>query len=314
MTATVRIKKLKKGEIIPLNFDYVFTRIFNNKKNIEIVESLVACFIRIPLKEVHGNLEIKSRVLPIDNKHEQDSRIDLLLNYKGQVINIELNNELLSSGVVDRNVCYICKMHGNQLKYGVSDYRKINSTIQICLNTKIKNESEIVEEYYFANKKGKILTKKVKILNVDVEKGSKECYNKSDINPIALWCEIITTNNEQEQKKKLEMLGEEIMTKKAKEKLVNEVNKYSTDDEVVGIYTKLSHQEIIKNGLISSAKEEGYILGEQKGYLLGEKQAKLKDARNFLALGVDIETVRKATDLPIEEILSLEEESVKKVA
>lgn len=30
---------LKPGEIIPINFDFVFTEIFNNPKNIDIIEN-----------------------------------------------------------------------------------------------------------------------------------------------------------------------------------------------------------------------------------------------------------------------------------
>lgn len=38
-----RFEKLKEGEIIPLIFDYVFTAIFNNKENINILENFLAC-------------------------------------------------------------------------------------------------------------------------------------------------------------------------------------------------------------------------------------------------------------------------------
>lgn len=34
-----RTIKLYKNELIPLNFDYMFTEIFNNKDNMELIES-----------------------------------------------------------------------------------------------------------------------------------------------------------------------------------------------------------------------------------------------------------------------------------
>lgn len=38
MVIEVRKQKLKKGEIILLAFDYVFTAIFNNENNISIIK------------------------------------------------------------------------------------------------------------------------------------------------------------------------------------------------------------------------------------------------------------------------------------
>ena len=41
----IRETFLKKGEIIPLNTDFVFTSIFNNQENIEILEAFLSIYL-----------------------------------------------------------------------------------------------------------------------------------------------------------------------------------------------------------------------------------------------------------------------------
>ncbi len=100
-----RTKILKKGEIIPMTFDYVFTGIFNNENNIDIVENFLSVYFDKPLKEIKGHVKIKSRYLGIDNKREKNKQVDLILEINGNKINIELNNNS-SEGLKNRNVVY----------------------------------------------------------------------------------------------------------------------------------------------------------------------------------------------------------------
>ena len=84
--------KLKKGQIIPLTFDYMFTEIFNDEDNICILEEFISFYLDIPLNEVRGNLKLLSRKLKMESKIESKKEVDLLLNLNGEKINIELNN------------------------------------------------------------------------------------------------------------------------------------------------------------------------------------------------------------------------------
>jgi hypothetical protein len=53
------------------------------------------------------------------------------------------------------------------------------------------------------------------------------------------------------------------------------------------------------------AREDGRKEGRKEGRKLGEKSQRLKDARNFLQLGVDIDIISKATELSLKEIKNL---------
>lgn len=63
-----KVKKLKEDEIIPLTFDYVFTAIFNNKDNINILENFLSCYFDIPIDIIKGNVILLPRELELESK------------------------------------------------------------------------------------------------------------------------------------------------------------------------------------------------------------------------------------------------------
>ena len=54
-----RVAALKPEEIIPLNFDFVFTEIFNNPKNIDIIENFLSIYLEVPLIEIKNHVKIQ---------------------------------------------------------------------------------------------------------------------------------------------------------------------------------------------------------------------------------------------------------------
>ena len=66
-----RKQMLKPGEIIPIIYDYVFTSIFNNPKNIDILEVFIADILNIPLEKIKGKVELQPRELEIQNKNNK---------------------------------------------------------------------------------------------------------------------------------------------------------------------------------------------------------------------------------------------------
>ena len=128
----IRIEKLEEGMIIPISFDYHFVRIFGQKDNMDILEYFISDFYDIPIKDVTGNIELLSRDLKQDSKIEKSKQVDLLLSLKDKKINIEISNTS-SIGRKERDLVFLSKVHGGQLKYR-DDYSNIGSSWQIRLN------------------------------------------------------------------------------------------------------------------------------------------------------------------------------------
>ena len=306
--SNIRTIKLKEGHIIPLKFDFEFSGIFNNTDNIIIVENFVALYLNEPISKIRGNVTIKSRYLPINNKANKDKQIDLLVDLDGEKINIELNNRQ-SLGIIDRNVVYACEVHGKQLKYKDNDYSGISRTIQINLNNfKCNKNGKLVDTYYLRNEDGKILTEKFRIDYVDLVNAKENRYNEHE-EKLARFCRAINAETMADFKK--EIGG--IMEKEAEDKLTEEVEKYSRDDEVIALYSAYSREELERNTLLKEGKEEarkeglaeGRAEGRKEGRKEGKKEANLEIAKNLLDINMSIDNISKVTGLSKEEILAL---------
>lgn len=293
-----RKQMLAPGEIIPLNFDFLFTSIFNNPDNMVIIENFLAIYFDLPVSTIRGKVIIKSRDLLPDAKIDADKQVDLLLDYEGEKINIELSN-YNSPGLIDRNIVYLASVHSHQMEYGVNNYAKIGKSLQIIFNNFACNHGELKRTYYLKNEDGEILSEKLQVDIIDIVAGVKMWYTNCE-NKLASLCKMLVVKTEKELD---EVLGE-IMEMNAKEKLVKEVKKFSDDDANIGLYTKLSHQEILKNTLVYEAEERGRIEGEKKGITEGEKRGIVLTAKKMLENGIDIEIIKKITGLSAEDIIN----------
>ena len=289
-------KTLGKGEIIPLTFDPIFTNIFNNEENICILEDFISIYFDIPINEVIGNLKILSRKINKNNKLEASKEVDLLLSLNGIKINIELSNRCII-GVRERNLVYICGQHSKQLKVGDKNYQNIKDSIQICINNFNCNEQDAIESYYLMNKRGKIYSKKLRIDLINLEKIKNICYPISN-KRFSLF-KIFTTNKKLELVKYLEG---GIMRDESKEKLIENVERYSSDEDEFTLYTELSKSELEKNTMIAEANDEGFknglVVGEKRG--ISERNTQI--AKSMYHENIDLGTISRVTNLGITEL------------
>lgn len=81
----------------------------------------------------------------------------------------------------------------------------------------------------------------------------------------------------------------------------NQLVKMSNDKTQRGLYEMREKRIKDEISALSKAKEEGI----KEGIKEGEKEGIIKTAKNLLAMGLDLETISKATGLSIDEIKSL---------
>lgn len=289
---------LKEGEIIPISFDYVFTNIFNNQYNINILESFIACYLDIPVEEIKGNIELLNRNLVLEEKITANKQVDLIVNLKGEKINIELSNRV-DQGIIDRNIVYACNIHSRQLLHGTRNYNEIKKTIQINLNN--KTGDDLKKTYYLKSEKDEVLTKKFQIDVINMVKGRELCYTK-DETKLARWCSVILAKTKEEFER---ALGDDLMEKEVKGKLETEVNKYSEDNETIALYTELSRTELEQNTFIDTARKEGIEQGLEQGKEIGINQRNIEIAKNLLEQNIDINVIEEATGLSKEQLEEL---------
>ena len=303
---------LEKGTIIPLTFDIMFTEVFNNQNNICILEEFIANYLNIPLPLVEGNLKILSRRLFKENRYDSKKEVDLLLDLNGKKINIEMSNNN-SMGVIDRNVVYLCKVHGEQLKQSDYNYSHISETIQIMFNN-FNSQKELKTTWYLRDEQGNILTNKIRIDIINLVKGKDMCYTyKKDVDYLINWCKLLTES----KANNLLDISHKLMSSKSTNVLLKDINKLNGDDEMVRLYTKLSRREMEYNTFIEEAKEKGFNQGKQEGFESGKQEGLKKGleqgieqksneiAKNMLIEKIPLETISKITGLSIEKIQEL---------
>ena len=291
---------LKKGEIIPLTYDFVFNEIFANEKNINILENFISNILNLNIEEVRGSLHIKPRNLGLNNKSERNKQIDLLLEYHGDLINIELNNNS-GEGIKERNLVYACSIHASQLEYGDNSYKKINKTIQINLNTKPNSTGLLIDKYNLKNEYNKTYSDKLVIYMIDISLGVDMCYNGTS-DKLAKWCYVLTSQTEDELGK---YLGD-IMNEKEQNQLVDEMSKLSSNEKVIALYSAYSREELERNTLIIEAEEKGIEKGIEKGRQEGIEQGREEEKE---------EMIKKLYEkgLPIKEISEIVNKSEEEV-
>lgn len=236
-----RRKYIPEGELIPLNCDFMFCDVFNNPDNIIILENFLSLYLEIPLNKIKGHLKIKSRNLKLESKKAANKQVDLILDYDDNIINIEMNTTF-NSGIKDRNVVYICNIHGGQMEYGDNNYNNIHSTLQINFaNLKGNN---IIESYYLTDKNtGKILSEKLKIDVIYLQNDGKMCYSKRE-KELLKWCKLLNSDKSTKFDEVLEVLS---MENEAKELLKDEVERLSDNDERFVLYSKYTREELERN-------------------------------------------------------------------
>ena len=154
------------------------------------------------------------------------------------------------------------------------------------------------------NKRGKIYSKKLRIDLIDLEKIKNIYYPIS--NKRCNLFKIFTTNKKVELEKYLEG---GIMREESKEKLIKNVERYSSDEDVFTLYTELSKSELEKNTMIAEARDEGILVGKKLGEVqekkLGIASEKINIAKTMIQKKFNLDSISEITGLSIKELSKL---------
>ena len=323
------IEKLEQGKIIPIKYDRMFSEIFNNENNINILEEFIADYFNYNLEEVRGNVEIDSRTLKKREFDDNKREVDLLFKYKGELRNIEISTGW-DEGIINRNVIYLTDIHSSQV---YENYKDIKQTIQINLLAFTPSKlREIKTELYLCDPKtGYIVTSKLRMDIINMEKGKSMCYNgEEERDKLIRWCKIFTSENKEEFEKTVN----ETLTYNSRKRLLSEVIRLSGEKEMIEGYKEKTKQEMEHESIMQSLKEEKEKLDNEKEKLDDEKEKldnekeklvkekerlnqefnnfnnkikieKIEIAKNMINKNMDLDLISEITGLTIDEIKTL---------
>ena len=150
----------------------------------------------------------------------------------------------------------------------------------------------------------KIYSKKLRIDLIDLEKIKNICYPISN-KRFSLF-KIFTTNKKVELVKYLEG---STMRDESKEKLIQNVERYSSDEDVFTLYTELSKSELEKNTMIAEVNDEGFknslVVGEKRGEKRGIGEGIAKFAKTMIQKKFNLDSISEITGLSKKELSKL---------
>ena len=170
--------ELSEKFISPSN-DVLFKYIFSNPKRKHILLALINSILEPHFKIV--SLTILNPGIPPESQGDSTYVLDILcVTEEGDKIDIEMESGSYPSAV-DKDVCYLCRMHGEQDAYRKrkkkqNHYDTISYSISISIFSQYSlfENTDIVTRYVFSDPKTHhILTEKVQFFTLECQKLQK---------------------------------------------------------------------------------------------------------------------------------------------
>ena len=277
-------KEYTKGYKIPIISDTMFETMINNESRKKYAVLIIASVLKRDYYEIYDSIEYVKNKLDKQLDIEKGREVDFICKLKDEYIGIEMNNNY-SKEAYERNISYAMGIYKSKEIRG-SRY-SFNKVIQININNfTFENNNKEVEEYALRNEDGEYLTEKIKIINIYLPNIRKKYYNKEELNELD---KVMLVLNEEDNNNLSKLYkGERVM-----EDYVKDAKRASINDDIVGLYDKELHEELLRNTELYNAKQKGI------------RENKIETAKNMLKESISIDIISKVTGLTKEEIEKL---------
>ena len=293
----VKIKYKEKDFYLGIS-DAVFKEIFLKEKNEDLLEALLKTSLKmhfykmLPLniERLEGNVFVRRKSL------------DILLETDIGLVGIELNASM-HEYIRPRNFAFFGDMYSHYVEKG-EEYEEITQFIQLNLTSGIKGDPKEFRDYHMQDEEGIQFVSNAFIREINIDRLLEFWYDKNE-KKIKEYQYIIMLGLGPEEIERMYSITKDRLVKKYME----EVKRVNEDPRFREYMTKEEDQKKILKSLITEATEEGRAEGEKIGEAKGEQQKAIEIAKNMLEMGIEKETIVKATGLTEEEISKVKEES-----
>ena len=234
--------EIKEKKLVPISCDMVFKKMWGDPDNIDRLSALLSIILRIPYDKLKGNVEIIESEKRVTKQKEKINRCDVVAKVRirslGKV-NLEMNLGFDKTDL-ERNLGFISYLFSSYLRSG-EEYSNIEPIIQINFNDYDvdSNNEEIIDVYMVMNKNGKILTDKLQMYEINIEKcyqlwydGDIEKYNELDREIIKV-CALMNIKDGNLFEK---CLGEIDMEEKVKKDIEATERLLSAEETIISYY------------------------------------------------------------------------------
>jgi len=288
----------KEDKLLLIKNDQVFKDMFNENQ-MDTLEWIVMKILNAKYEDIHGKVIVKNKELTSTYQKERKKTVDLLVDYNGNDILIELNNNF--TGNYMRNLLYAFNIISNHYNKGVSNNNIKKDKVKIILinlnwhhknynHKMVDGKKEVLLEYPEYNYQDYL----IKIININLDFYYELCYyniKESD----RLW-KLFTIENKED----LDLLvKEEKLLLGYQRKLL-----YLSDNED---YKKMIlNEDIERNAMEEQQFGYAYDTGMKKGIASKEKEIVI----NMYKDGMSLELISKYSNLSLEEVNKIVENIV----
>ena len=292
------LNKIKEVNMLPLSNDYVFKRIFGKGGNEKILKSLLEAILKIDIQKI----EIKNPEIPKEAIEEKLSILDIKAEINNNTM-IDIELQVGNTTAIERRlVVYNAKLIAGEIKVS-EEYKKAKDTIVICIindNVLKRNaylslamlKYEKTEEIRYVNigyeKEEEYLTDMVKYYIIELPKFKKKKPKVADL--LEKWLYVIGGDEKMMEEYKNE--NEEI------KEAVEQLTQMSADEYERELYEIRERSRLTYNTEINEARRKGM----EEGKAEGKTEEKKKIAKKMKEEGLDIELIKKITNLTEEQI------------
>ena len=274
----VKFEKLEKGKKISLLSDTMLKAMFQNENRIKYSAKFLSYFIDVDYEVILNNIKLGKNELDKEKEYDRALRCDYIAHLDDTILNIEVNNNS-SLEVLERNMKYAHRLFSKKIKTEDNNY-KYSQVIQINLNNfSFTSNNKIIDIYTESNEDNLVLSDKLVFIQIYVPNLRKKWYNE----------------------------GEESLSEREKYILAlvdMDLDKLKGlgDEKVMNEYLKEAEAVSFEDGFGEAYDKEWALKDE------GKREEKIEIAKNMLNDNVDINLIKKYTNLTEEEITALKEE------
>ena len=302
-----------------LKIDFAFKKLFGSENN----KAITIVFLNAILKRTGRDAikEVTFNNVEIGGNYQTDkqSRLDILVTIQdGHQINVEIQfaNKY---DMVNRSIYYWSRIYSDQILKGMP-YTQLKPTIVInILNFNLISKTDLFHtSYHLYEDEEKFRIDDVLELHfIEIPKLLMH-WKEDRLDPwndvLARWLLLLGMVDQRNQTY-YEEIYKELEAIAMKDEYLQDAfaswNEISVEPEGLLAYRARLKEVLDEESFIKEAKlreEAARVEGTEEGVQKGAQQAKEENARNFLAMDIDVETVAKGTGLSVERVRELKEE------
>ena len=280
----------KEKRFFKASSNLMFKAIFCDEKNKDLLKELICLSLKNSINKDVKDFKMISPELSKNILSEKGKILDVLLESKDEIINIEMNASYYE-GLNRRNASYIFSKYSEDTR--VSElYTKMKTFIQINFTVGLSKDDELYKIYELTDRK----TKDKYIDNLVILE-----YNINKA--LQLWKD----GNEEYSFLALFEADEEQLNKMAKvsgfvDKVRGEIVRLNKNQRFSEFLTAEEEEAKYKATIKYNARKEGLEEGRAEGLLTG----KIDIAKELLKDGMSVEKIAKITQLEVKQIEKLQ--------